>query len=739
MKSQKDSRSPKDNKKKKPHYKKKQSGIYNKKSLGGKDKNKNKKIDSMIEELVVQAQQAQHVAGSSDAAAVAAKEQNAKSFADAEAENAVGTPESVENAAGAPDAADKQAAPKVKKPMTQGTRMMMQAAMAGLFVCMGLILLLGTTFLVYYPVQAQNKQLTDQRLASRMELSLLISDVFPSMKVEDELSDMLLRAMENRKNTLRKESNDVVKEIEALRSDAQISQLLTEIGYSSADFSAIVGDAEQAKTCLDLLNGPISLIDARLEELGVAKLKEDIAALKGTTTTVTKEDENGQTITETVVTGGLIPEQQKKKDELQKKYDDIKGKLDQLEAYIHENQGKISAMYSRLEDAPKVDSIYTKIEAITAYVKANPKDNMFLKDTEEKLQSFPGESKEEDDILFMMKVESETGIRLQTVNYGQDYQHKKLSNGMLLCYEVYSIPYYATYPGLKNLIAYFNDNDDFYASVYTLSMQYNPANESIQGVMVILHYYLLEEGAEYVPPVIDEVIIPGIDGIFGDVTQNGALSGPQSDYTPEQIEQMLQEGKTLEEVRDQLKSEGYPATELAWILKKKYKTQSEIQGFIDQYAQGKEYGIPELEVLFECDIATLYQIYNAQLPEDTTGETPDDPEDTTGGETPEVPEDTTGTQTPDAPETGKQSDYTAADVERWMDEEDMSLTDVRDRLKSEGYSAVELAWILHEQYKTEDEILGFMIVKQELDFTTLESATALFECSIDELKAIYRN
>ena len=715
-------------KKKKPHYKKKQSGIYNKKSWNGKDKNKNRTIDSMIEELVVQAQQAQYATEALDAKAQAALD----AAVDQNAENA---------AASANAAQALPTSPQEKRPVTRGVRMLMQTAMAGAFVCMGLILLLSTMYLVYYPMRTQNEALAEQRLETRMELSLLIADVFPSMKVEDELSDLLLRAMENRKNTLRTEGNAAVKEVEALRNDSEIQPLLTEVGLTSADVHAVVQNNEQTKGFLDTLSVPIGVLDARIAELGVAELKEKIAELKGTTTTVTREDENGQTVTETVVTGGLIPEQQKQKDALQKKYDEIKTKLDQLEAYISENQGRFAAMYNRLEDAPKVDNIYTKLEAITAYVKQNPKDNIFMKDTEEKLQSFPGESKEEDDILFIMKVEAETGIRLQTVNYGQDYQHKRLSNGMLLCYEVYSIPYYATYPGLKNLIAYFNDNDDFYASVYTLSMQYNPANESIQGVMVILHYYLLEEGAEYVPPVIDEVIIPGIDGIFGEVTQNGSLSGPQSDYTPEQIEEMLQGGMTLEEVRDQLKKEGYPATELAWILKKKYKTQSEIQGFIDQYSQGKQYGITELEALFECDIATLYQIYNAQLPEDSTGEqTPPEPEeDTTDQESPEVPEDTTGTEDTPAPESGKQSDYTAEDVERWMSEEGMSLAEVRDKLKAEDYSAMELAWILHEEYQTESAILEFMLEKQEFEYLTLEAATALFECSLEDLKEIYRS
>ena len=717
---------PRDSKKKKPHYKKKQSGIYNKKMSGGRNRNKNGKIDNLIEELVVQAQQQTHVAEPSEELVM---EPMAELV-----EDAVSVSEEEIAEAPASDAVmpDPEVAPKAKKPMTAGFRMIMQTAMAGAFVCMGLILLLSTFFLVYMPVHAQNEALAEQRLASRMELSMLIADVFPNMKVDDELTDMVLRAMDNKKNTLRKEGAEIVKEIDTLRVDQAISALLGETGYTDANFAGIVKDNGQTKGCLDALNVPISVIDAKIEGMGVAKLKEDIAVYKGTTTTVTKENENGETVTETVVTGGLVPEAQAKKNELQKKHDELKAKLDALDAYIHDNQGKITAMYNRLDNATKVESVYTKMEAITAYVNENPKDHMFLKDIEDKLASFPGESKEEDDILFMMKVEAETGIRLQTLNYGQDYQHKKLSNGMLLCYEVYSIPYYATYPGLKNLIAYFNDNDDFYASVYTLSMQYNPANESIQGTMVIMHYYLLSEGAEYVPPVIDEVIKPGIDGIFGDVTDNG-LHGKQSNHTAEEIEEWLKdEDVTLEDVRDRIKAEGYPATELAWILKEKYKTASEIQGFMDLYGDDNvDYSKKEnLEAFFECDIFTLLEIYNYKEPENTTPETPEDPEDTTGGETPNDPEQ--GEQ----PSSGKQSDYTVDDVKEMMGEQNMSLAGVRDKLKAEEYPAIELAWILHEEHQSETEVLAFMLEYGE-DFASLEEATSFFECTFDDLKEIY--
>ena len=726
----KETKMSKDNKKKKPHYKKKPNGIYNKKLTRGKSRSKDKggKIDHLIEELVVQAQHQVHVAEPSEEILVP--------IADAQGEAA----EPIQGSdaqAEAPAAQETTQQPAQKKPMTPGSKLIMQVAMAGAFVCMGLILLLSTAFLVYYPMREQNEALAEERLASRMELSLLIADVFPSMKADDELNDMLLRALENRKNTLRKEGNTVIKEIGTLQSDEIIAGLLEETGYVGADFAGLPKDSVQTKALLDTLGIPIGAIDAQIEEMGVAKLKEGIALYKGTTTTVTKEDENGETITETVVTGGLVPEMQAKKNELQKKYDDMKAKLDALDAYIFDNRGKISGMYNRLENAPDVESDYTKMEAITAYVKAHAEDHMFLKDIEDKLASFPGESKEEDDILFMMKVESETGIRLQTLNYGQDYQHVKLSNGMLLCYEVYSIPYYATYPGLKNLIAYFNDNDDFYASVYTLSMQYNPANQSIQGTMVILHYYLLEQGAEYVPPVIDEVITPGIDGIFGDVTDNG-LHGKQSNHTAEEVEQWLKDGATLLEVRDRIKAEGYPATELAWILKEKYKTSSEIQGFMTQYGGDVDYSKREnLESFFECDIFTLLEIYNYKEP--VKPEDPEDPETPEDPENPENPENPEDPEQGEQPSSGKLSDYTVADIKGMMDGADgMSLADVRDKLKAEEYPAIELAWILHEEYQTESEVLAFMVEYGEV-FLSLDEATEFFECTLEDLKEIYRS
>ncbi len=809
----------KDDRNKKPHYKKQQSGVYNKKKAAGKVKNKT--VDSKIKQLALQAQAAEPAEELVTDSAVEQAEMPASQVVAEPVEVSV-TKEAdvpVTDAADVPvtDAAEKpeesvvtQAPTEQPKPVKQAksqapkkqratlpfaVKLLIQTVLAAMCVMIGAVLLLSTMLLVYRPLKRSNDALDDQRLQNRMELSAMIADVFPGMNVDDQLSDVVLRALENKKNTLRNESGTVAKEIEVLRTDNEdIAKLMADTGYDTISFSQIVNDAYSTERCLQAMNGTVSVIDHKLETLGVAKLKEEIASLKGTTTTVTKEDENGETVTETVTVGGLIPEAQAKKAELQKKYDELQGKLDELDAYLDKNNGRITAMFNRLDGDQKANNVFDKMEAITAYVKASPKNNIFVQDTEQKLGSFPGESKEEDDILFIMKVEAETGIHMQMVNYGQDYQHKQLSNGMLLCYEVYSIPYYASYEGLKNLIAYFSDNDDFYASVYTLSIQYNPANESIQGNMVILHYYLLDKNAEYVPPIINEEIIPGIDGIFGDVTDSGKTEGKQSPYTAEDVKSWLDDGMTFEQVRDKLKFEGYPATEFAWIMKEDYKTPGDMQEFLEEYGEEDvEYDLDYVLDLLECDLKTLMDIYYSEDPEDTTGDdntpedpedttdddntpddpedttgddntpddpedttgddnTPDDPEDTTGDDnTPDDPEDTTGDNTPDDPEdttggndkpnkptTGKQSDYTAEDIEDLMYNQDMSLEEVRDWLVDQGYPAIELAWILSEKYHTEADIVAFMMVHGELDnYRSLSDATELFDCKLSDLKKIY--
>ncbi len=627
--------------KKKEHYKKKDSGIYGKinKPLGKSKRSykiskpvqpkhtsaesKEKQKSKLLEKKALQAQEA----------ALQAQEQKTS-----EQKTGHLTQFSTKQAVKPEKKQRESVSPEASK------NLLFQLLSALLLTGIGAILLLATTFVVYQPIQKENKSLSETRLKTRMELSALISEVLPSMGADDELGEMILRSLETQKAKFKGESVKVADEIEQLRAtDEVIGSFLAEISYGDADFHSVIVTPDQSEICLETIGTEVETVDSQLQELGVAAIREQIAELKGTTTTTTREDENGETITETVVTGGLIPEMQAKKDALQKQADEAIAKRDALDNYLEEIDYKIQQMYDRLETDGNARDRFAWMKAITEYVKQNPADNIFMQDTADKLASFPGESREEDDILFLAKIESETGIRMPTVNYGQDYQLTKLSNGMLLCYEAYSIPYYATYEGLKNLIAYFNENDDFYASVYTLTIQYNSQNQSIQGNIIILHYYLLREDAEYVPPVIDEEISTELDSIFGAATDNGNF-GPMSDYTPEEIEAWMDdEGLTLEQVRDRLMSQGYPETELLWILKKKYRTEEEVMGFLEKYGDdSKDYNdqlemYSYLQELFpNTELKTLLAIYKAELPEDDLPviETPTEPEDTTESDQP---------------------------------------------------------------------------------------------------------
>ena len=157
---------------------------------------------------------------------------------------------------------------------------------------------------------------------------------------------------------------------------------------------------------------------------------------------------------------------------------------------------------------------------------------------------------------------------------------------------------------------------------------------------------------------------------------------------------------------------------------------------MEDYGGGEDYSTKEsLEKFFETDIFTLLEIYNTKLPEDNESEQPDDDDqndDNQGGNN-------QGGNNQGGSQSGKQSHYTAAKVEKMMTQDGMTLVQVRDQIKSEGYPAIELAWVLHEEYKTEDEVLSFMIRHGEINYLTIEQAAVLFECTTMELRGVYNS
>ena len=87
--------------------------------------------------------------------------------------------------------------------------------------------------------------------------------------------------------------------------------------------------------------------------------------------------------------------------------------------------------------------------------------------------------------------------------------------------------------------------------------------------------------------------------------------GKQSDYTVDDVIAWRQNGQTFEEICQKLEGEGYPRTELAWILREEYSTMMEVQMFLLQYGEpGVKYDQAYLLNLMQCDAATLKAIFS---------------------------------------------------------------------------------------------------------------------------------
>ena len=237
---------PLNSNKKKEHYKKKDSGIYGKinKPLGKSKRSykiskpvqpkhtstesKEKQKSKLLEKKALQAQEAAQQVQEQKTS-----EQKTGHLMQFGTKQAV-KPEKKQRESVSPEASK---------------NMLFQLLSALLLTGIGAILLLATTFVVYQPIQKENKALSETRLKTRMELSALISEVLPSMGADDELGEMILRSLETQKAKFKGESVKVADEIEQLRAtDEVIGSFLTEISYGDADFHNVIVTPDQSET-----------------------------------------------------------------------------------------------------------------------------------------------------------------------------------------------------------------------------------------------------------------------------------------------------------------------------------------------------------------------------------------------------------------------------------------------------------------------------------------------------------
>lgn len=161
--------------------------------------------------------------------------------------------------------------------------------------------------------------------------------------------------------------------------------------------------------------------------------------------------------------------------------------------------------------------VYEKSISVLANHKLNEEkykseSERIQKEAEELLADFPVELRYEDQLLYVDYLEENLGYDIGTLNIGADYSIYSMSNNRALCSQYITIPYTTTYNGFKELITFFNGDDNktddqFPASIVNISVSYDAATDTMSGTMVLRRYYVTGLGA-YVPPKIPENLFP---------------------------------------------------------------------------------------------------------------------------------------------------------------------------------------------------------------------------------------
>ena len=127
-------------------------------------------------------------------------------------------------------------------------------------------------------------------------------------------------------------------------------------------------------------------------------------------------------------------------------------------------------------------------------------------------EKFPTELKEEDQIMYVVHLESLLDNEIQ-FRFGSVVPMVPLSDGSTLCGLTLTVNYQTTYEGFKEMIN-FIASDPRFTSVRHATTQYDAENDIAIGSLTVLYYVLDSELLEYTQP---EVTAPstGKTNIFG--------------------------------------------------------------------------------------------------------------------------------------------------------------------------------------------------------------------------------
>lgn len=162
----------------------------------------------------------------------------------------------------------------------------------------------------------------------------------------------------------------------------------------------------------------------------------------------------------------------------------------------------ITALQASIEKNSRYVDVQDKLEEATAAVDAS---RLAL------YQHFPREMKEEDQIMYVLYLETLFGTEIH-FSFSQAQPLMTLRDGSTLMGLVLTVNYETTYQGFQDMVAYLSA-DSRITSVYAASIEYDAKKDVAQGELTLVLYLIDSELLEYLPPDVAEPET-GKDNVF---------------------------------------------------------------------------------------------------------------------------------------------------------------------------------------------------------------------------------
>lgn len=183
-------------------------------------------------------------------------------------------------------------------------------------------------------------------------------------------------------------------------------------------------------------------------------------------------------------------------------FDSYRSELSNYESESNQLSSLINALKDNIKENKQYANIQDELDDAVAELEASRL---------ELYQKFPTEMKEEDQIMYVLYLETVFGEEI-FFSFGDVYDIAQLSDGSSLQALMISVNYKTTYQGFKDMVTYLS-TDSRIASVQTATISYDATADEATGSVTILVYLLNTDDVDYVGP---DVNIPdtGKDNIF---------------------------------------------------------------------------------------------------------------------------------------------------------------------------------------------------------------------------------